>query len=56
MIVSAPKCRHLFSFEEYIEVVELDPNRVEIGMGIMEVSATACRLPLPEVYEDLSAA
>ena len=33
MVVSAPERRHLFSFEEYAEVAELTPNRIEFWEG-----------------------
>jgi Uma2 family endonuclease len=44
MVVSAPERRHRFSFEEYAEVAELSPNRIEFWEGaILDMSGGSPR-------------
>jgi Uma2 family endonuclease len=44
MVVSAPERRHRFSFEEYVEVAELSPNRIEFWEGaILDISGGSPR-------------
>jgi Uma2 family endonuclease len=44
MVVSAPERRHLFSFEEYADVAELSPNRIEFWEGtILDMSGGSPR-------------